>query len=77
MWNHAQHYAMSENSFGTTFGPSSPGAINLISGDTGGAGIPRCTKESVHPGELAERSVRCDPATDTACWPGCYRWDRP
>jgi hypothetical protein len=26
---------MSDNSFGTTFGPSSPGAINLASGDTG------------------------------------------
>ena len=27
---------MSDNSYGTTFGPSSPGAINLASGDTGG-----------------------------------------
>jgi phospholipase C len=35
LWNYAQHYAMSDNSFGTTFGPSSPGAINLASGDTG------------------------------------------
>ena len=26
---------MSDNSYGTTFGPSSPGAINLASGDTG------------------------------------------
>jgi phospholipase C len=25
MWNYAQHYAMSDNSFGTTFGPSAPG----------------------------------------------------
>src|SRR5271168_1423010 len=33
-WNYAQHYAMSDNSFSTTFGPSSPGAINLISGNT-------------------------------------------
>jgi phospholipase C len=36
LWNYAQHYAMSDNSFGTTFGPSAPGAINLVSGDTGG-----------------------------------------
>ena len=36
LWNYAQHYAMSDNSFGTTFGPSAPGAINLASGDTGG-----------------------------------------
>jgi phospholipase C len=35
MWNYAQHYAMSDNSYGTTFGPSSPGAINLVSGNTG------------------------------------------
>ena len=35
LWNYAQRYAMSDNSYGTTFGPSSPGAINLASGDTG------------------------------------------
>ena len=39
LWNYAQHFAMSDNSFGTTFGPSSPGALNLISGDTGGVGL--------------------------------------
>ena len=36
LWNYAQRFAMSDNSYGTTFGPSSPGAINLASGDTGG-----------------------------------------
>ncbi|MDR3371537.1 alkaline phosphatase family protein [Rhodoferax sp.] len=36
LWNYAQNYAMSDNSFSTTFGPSTPGAINLISGQTGG-----------------------------------------
>ena len=36
MWNYAQRFAMSDNSYSTTFGPSSPGAINLVSGDTGG-----------------------------------------
>jgi phospholipase C len=36
LWNYAQRFAMSDNSFGTTFGPSSPGAINLASGNTGG-----------------------------------------
>ncbi len=35
MWNYAQNYALSDNAFGTTFGPSSPGAINVASGDTG------------------------------------------
>lgn len=37
MWNYAQHFAMSDNSWGTTFGPSTPGALNLISGQTNGA----------------------------------------
>src|ERR1700739_3824863 len=37
LWNYAQHFAMSDNSFSTTFGPSTPGAINLISGQTNGA----------------------------------------
>src|SRR5262245_51835333 len=35
LWNYAQRFAMSDNSYNTTFGPSSPGAINLVSGDTG------------------------------------------
>jgi phospholipase C len=34
LWNYAQHFAMSDNSYSTTFGPSSPGAINLVSGNT-------------------------------------------
>ena len=36
LWNYAQHFAMSDNSYSTTFGPSTPGAINLISGQTNG-----------------------------------------
>jgi phospholipase C len=35
MWNYAQHFSLGDNSFGTTFGPSAPGAINVTSGDTG------------------------------------------
>ncbi len=37
VWNYAQRYAMSDHFFGTTFGPSAVGAINLISGQTNGA----------------------------------------
>ena len=37
MWNYAQHFAMSDDSFNTTYGPSTPGALNLISGQTHGA----------------------------------------
>ncbi len=37
MWNYAQNFALNDNSFGTVYGPSTPGAINLISGQTHGA----------------------------------------
>ncbi|HEX4753457.1 MAG TPA: alkaline phosphatase family protein, partial [Solirubrobacterales bacterium] len=37
LWNLAQHFALNDNSFDTQYGPSTPGAINLISGETGGA----------------------------------------
>jgi phospholipase C len=36
MWNYAQHFAMSDNSFGTTYGPSHIGLLNLVSGQTHG-----------------------------------------
>jgi phospholipase C len=35
-WNYAQHFAMSDNSYNTTYGPSTPGALNLVSGQTHG-----------------------------------------
>jgi phospholipase C len=34
LWNYAQHFAMSDNSYGTTFGPSTPGVLNLVAGNT-------------------------------------------
>src|SRR5882762_3569574 len=36
LWNYAQFFAMSDNSCSTTFGPSTPGLINLVSGQTNG-----------------------------------------
>ncbi|MEX6508326.1 phospholipase C [Jiella sp. M17.18] len=41
LWNYAQNFAMSDRSFSTTFGPSTPGAINLISGQTNGMILPK------------------------------------
>jgi phospholipase C len=32
LWNYAQHYAMSDNNWDTTFGPSTEGAISVTSG---------------------------------------------
>ncbi len=55
LWNYAQHFALSDNSYGTTFGPSSPGAVNVTAGNTFGAicgptsavyGAPPCTNAS-------------------------------
>jgi phospholipase C len=37
LWNYAQNFAMSDNSYSTVFGPSTPGLLNLVSGNTYGA----------------------------------------
>jgi phospholipase C len=37
LWNYAQHYAMSDNAYGTTYGPSTPGALNVTAAQTYGA----------------------------------------
>ena len=34
LWNYAQAFAMSDNSYDTMYGPSTPGAINLVAGNT-------------------------------------------
>jgi phospholipase C len=36
LWNYAQHFAMSDNAFGTNPGESTRGALNLAAGDTYG-----------------------------------------
>ena len=37
MWNYAQYFAINDNSYRTTFGPSTPGAVNLVAGISGNA----------------------------------------
>jgi phospholipase C len=37
LWNYAQNYAMSDNAWTDTFGPSTPGAIHVVSGQNNGA----------------------------------------
>ncbi|HEV3112889.1 MAG TPA: alkaline phosphatase family protein [Candidatus Binataceae bacterium] len=58
LWNYVQSYAMSDNFYDTDFGPSTPGAINLISGQTHGA--------SADPGVVVDGTVISDddPAGD-------------
>ncbi|MFF3516968.1 phospholipase C [Streptomyces sp. NPDC002573] len=36
LWNYAQHYSMNDRSYSSVYGPSTPGALNLISGQTHG-----------------------------------------
>ena len=45
-WSYAQNYALNDNSWTTTFGPSTPGAINLISGQTNGSSMPTRPRSS-------------------------------
>jgi phospholipase C len=35
-WNYAQNFAMSDNAWGDTFGPSTPGALHVFAGNTNG-----------------------------------------
>lgn len=37
LWNLAQHFAMSDHAFTDSFGPSTPGALNVVAGTTAGA----------------------------------------
>jgi phospholipase C len=39
LWNYAQRFSMDDNSHGSMFGPSTVGAVNLVSGQTGNAVI--------------------------------------
>jgi phospholipase C len=41
IWNYAQHFVLNDNSFSNTFGPSAPGALHLVSGQTHGVTVVR------------------------------------
>jgi phospholipase C len=50
LWNYAQNFAMSDNSWSDTFGPSTPGALNMFSGQTNGATFPVIAPALLPPG---------------------------
>jgi len=56
LWNYAQNYAISDNFYDTTFGPSTPGHLNLISGQTHGF-----TNDSGDPTATINNTVIGDP----------------
>jgi phospholipase C len=49
LWNYANAYAMSDNYFDTEFGPSTVGALDVTSGDTGGVTVDHVNKTALTP----------------------------
>ncbi|MFZ1870143.1 MAG: alkaline phosphatase family protein [Steroidobacteraceae bacterium] len=47
LWNYAQHFAMSDNAYTDTYGPSTPGALEAVSGQTNGVDLV-ATNESAY-----------------------------
>jgi phospholipase C len=39
LWNYAQHFAMSDDAYTDTYGPSTPGALEAVSGQTNGVNL--------------------------------------
>ncbi len=37
IWNYAQHFSLNDNAYTDTYGPSTPGALEVVSGTTNGA----------------------------------------
>jgi phospholipase C len=71
LWNYAQHYALNDHSFSSTFGPSTPGAVNLISGQTNGAVPSSPTSSSVVPdGNGGFTLISDSDPTGDVCTPG-------
>jgi phospholipase C len=54
--NYAQNFAMSDNSYGTTFGPSTPGLLNLVAGNTFPA-TPSASSTKVVPNNLGPATL--------------------
>ncbi|TDN62592.1 alkaline phosphatase family protein [Paraburkholderia sp. BL10I2N1] len=44
-WNYAQKFAMSDNAYTSTYGPSTPGALEVVSGQTNGMKVVLTTKQ--------------------------------
>ena len=63
LWNYAQHFAMSDNSYGTVFGPSTPGALSLVAAYTAGAA---CGPKSAVYNPPGTCSAATPPATSSA-----------
>jgi phospholipase C len=72
LWNYAQNFAMSDNHYGTTFGPSTPGLLNFLAGNTWGGTIEKNSASGFISGATATGSFGtvigdADPYGDIAC----------
>ncbi|WP_442955615.1 phospholipase C [Paraburkholderia sp. MPAMCS5] len=45
LWNYAQRFTMSDNAYTSTYGPSTPGALEVVSGQTNGMKVVLTTKQ--------------------------------
>jgi phospholipase C len=59
LWNLAQNFSLNDNSFSTQFGPSTVGALNLVSGQTHGANVANIS------GSVENNTVIGDPEPST------------
>jgi phospholipase C len=50
-WNYAQHFAMSDNNWTDTFGPSTPGVLEVVAGQTNGVQNIVGTSSSISDGQ--------------------------
>jgi phospholipase C len=48
LWEYAQHFAMSDNAYSDAYGPSTPGALEVVSGQTNGMRIVKSSKRSYY-----------------------------
>jgi phospholipase C len=44
LWQYAQHFAMSDNAYADTYGPSTPGALNVVAGQSNGMRVVALSK---------------------------------
>jgi phospholipase C len=73
LWNYAQKFAMSDNAYTSTYGPSTPGALEVVSGQTNGMKVVLTTKQPsaagsyyVNDGQGGFTMINdVDPANDT------------
>jgi phospholipase C len=80
LWHYAQRFALNDNAFTDTYGPSTPGAIEVISGQTNGMAIVKSNSSSYYVpdgqggytlmGDVDPANDVCSSTTNTAAMQG-------